>query len=317
MVMAKGIPRRVKAKIPRDILPIAGLMAILFSLGYMNRHNEIIAMRAGGLSSSNILAPLFLTGFILSLAVFFLNEAVLPKATLISTTVKETLLKKSGHDGKDLILSNVTLVSKTGQMIYAREYEPASQTLYEVIVTEDYPDLTLKKKIMSERAVYQDGRWTLYQARETHLDEEGRLTNKPVIVDEINLSIEEGPEEFIKQDLQTEFMSFRELSKYIQRIESAGYTISQRHLVDLYQKTADPFQCLIVFLLGAPVALRMRKGGMLANVGLALAIIVLYYGAISVSTALGKGGTIPPVISVWIPNMFFGLIGLYFIKRYF
>ena len=39
-------------------LPMATLIASLLSLGNLSRHNEIIAMRAGGVSLAKIVAPL-------------------------------------------------------------------------------------------------------------------------------------------------------------------------------------------------------------------------------------------------------------------
>src|ERR1700758_2776624 len=64
--------------IVNEVLPIAVLAAMLLGLGGLSRHNEITAMRACGLSSLQIVAPLFLTCLMLSVGVFYWNENVVP-----------------------------------------------------------------------------------------------------------------------------------------------------------------------------------------------------------------------------------------------
>ena len=47
-------------------LPIAALIAALLSLGNLSRHNEIIAMRASGMSLAAIIAPVIVGGVLIS-----------------------------------------------------------------------------------------------------------------------------------------------------------------------------------------------------------------------------------------------------------
>ena len=59
-------------------LPIAALVATLISLGNLSRHNELIAMRAGGLSLAGIIAPVFMGGLIISAFGFVNNDLHVP-----------------------------------------------------------------------------------------------------------------------------------------------------------------------------------------------------------------------------------------------
>ena len=60
------------------ILPVALLVSALFSLGQMHRNNEIIAMRACGLSLWRITRTLWLAGAALAALLFQLNARLIP-----------------------------------------------------------------------------------------------------------------------------------------------------------------------------------------------------------------------------------------------
>jgi lipopolysaccharide export system permease protein len=58
--------------------PMAALIATLLSLGNLSRHNEIIAMRAGGVSIAAVIAPVLVGGIIVSACGFINNEFIMP-----------------------------------------------------------------------------------------------------------------------------------------------------------------------------------------------------------------------------------------------
>jgi len=60
-------------------LPIGALMASLLSVGSMARNNELVAMKAGGVSLYRILAPLLISGALLSLMVVFAGGWAIPE----------------------------------------------------------------------------------------------------------------------------------------------------------------------------------------------------------------------------------------------
>ena len=68
------------------ILPIALLVSLLFALGNLHRNNEIIAMRASGVSLINISRSLWVAGLLLSLLLLYLTSSVIPKAVEQSRT---------------------------------------------------------------------------------------------------------------------------------------------------------------------------------------------------------------------------------------
>src|SRR5436190_6643497 len=62
------------------LLPVALLLALLFSLGRMSRSNEIVSMLTAGVSLPRIIAPLLIAGFLTSVASLLLNYSLAPHA---------------------------------------------------------------------------------------------------------------------------------------------------------------------------------------------------------------------------------------------
>src|ERR1039457_6884026 len=63
------------------ILPVALLLALLYTLTTHARHNEITAMRAAGVSLWRICTPYLAVGLASSAMLFALNESLVPRST--------------------------------------------------------------------------------------------------------------------------------------------------------------------------------------------------------------------------------------------
>src|SRR3990167_10222935 len=74
--------------------PIAVLVAIMYSLGIFNKNNEILAMRSSGISLFDILTPLIITGLLISVAAFLLNDMVVPITSMTAAKIKDEKVEK-------------------------------------------------------------------------------------------------------------------------------------------------------------------------------------------------------------------------------
>ena len=86
---------------------------------------------------------------------------------------------------------------------------------------------------------------------------------------------------------------------------------SVSYQVDLYTKLSFPLVSLIVVLIGIPFAFSMGKRGALVGLGLSMAIVVIYWVALSVFRSLGSAELLSPLLAAWGANLIFGLMGLY------
>jgi len=298
-----------------QIVPIATLVALLFILGNLNKHNEIIALKASGVSSFHILSPYLFLGILISFSIFLVNEMVVPETTLTSKSIMDGLILKGKKDIKERAIRNVTLYGVDNRMIYAREYEVLNQTLHDVIILENGPNQVLKYKLVAKKAQYDNKQWTFYDAMQYQLDRRGEIVGEPSFSPKITMELPERPDDFIKEASQVDFMSARQLKEYIGNLKGSSKKLVRRLWVDFHYKVAFPFVSLIVMLIGAPLAMRTERGSAMVGIGTSLMIVLLYYGIDSICLAMGKGGALPPLLSAWLSNIFFAIIGIYLIKK--
>ena len=297
-----------------QITPISALVAVLYILGNLNRQNEIIALKASGVSTAQILSPYLFVGLLISFAIFLFNETVVPKSQLTSTSIMEGLIKKGKKSLSERAIKNVTLYDAENRMIFAREYEILSQTLYDVVILQDDAKQSLTSKLTAKKARYENGRWTLEDTAKYPLNRRGDIDGEPVFSKTLELNLAVRPEDFVKEASQVEFMSAKELMAYRNHFKNQSRKLSQRISVDLHYKIAYPFVSFVVMLIGAPLAMKVKRGSAMLGVGMSLGVVMLYYGIHSICLALGKSGELPPLISAWFSNILFALVGVYLIK---
>lgn len=299
-----------------QIAPVSMLVAVLHNLGQLNRHNEITAIKASGVSALQILSPYFFIGLILSFTVFLVNEKVVPKSRLTSSAIMQGLIEKGRSNIEERAICNVALYASENRIIFAREFEILNNTLHDVIIHKHDAGQILTSRLTAKKAVYEDKRWVLHETASHALNRRGDFVGEPVYAKKMDLDLEATPQDFVKASSQAEFMSARELKSYRDNFKGgAGKGLARRLSVDFHTKIAFPFVSFVVVLIGAPLAMRVSRGGAMAGIGTSLAVVVLYYGLDSVCLALGKNGTLPPLAAAWSSNLIFSVVGIYLIKK--
>ena len=103
-------------------------------------------------------------------------------------------------------------------------------------------------------------------------------------------------------------MTVEELQK---EINSANTKHDKNVLkVELQKKFSIPFACLIFALVGIPLGLLSKRGGKIAGISIALAIIFAYYFLLSFGSSYGYSGKFNHFIAVWFSNFSIGAIGI-------
>jgi len=104
------------------------------------------------------------------------------------------------------------------------------------------------------------------------------------------------------------------LWRYIQRMKRAGENVASEE-VEFHYRFSYSLIGLIVVLLGLPLAVRLRSGGVMFGLGLGLLFSFLYWGAIQTSRAYGTSHVVSPALAAWLPNIVFGLAALILMVR--
>lgn len=85
---------------------------------------------------------------------------------------------------------------------------------------------------------------------------------------------------------------------------------ANRFQVEIWKKFTIPAACIVFVLIGVPVAVRFRRGGVGLVVGVSLGVFCLYYVALIGGEKLADRQFLSPALAMWSPNILFGLVGI-------
>jgi len=297
-----------------QITPIACLLATLYTLGTLNRNNEVIAMRASGLSIWQITKTIIIFGVIISIFVFLLNEKVIPQSQVILEKIK---IQMEGQEQKKFlekeIIKNLSMYGLKNRLIFVNKFSVKDSTMEGITILEQDKHQNITKKVVASKGVWKEGIWTFYNSITYDFDENDQIKQGPVYFKEEIMNITETPKDFLSQVQLPEFMNTAQLDDYIYRLSKSGAETVVRNLkVDLYQRYASPLTSLVIIIVGIPFALKIKKRvTALASFGICFMLGFLYYVSNAISVAFGKAGFLPPIVAVSLSHVLFFLLGVF------
>ncbi|MCM8812415.1 MAG: LptF/LptG family permease [Candidatus Omnitrophica bacterium] len=293
-----------------QISPILLMLAAMITLNAMSRHNEIIALKAGGVNLWRIFSLFLVSGALFAGANFAVNELVMPESYLHAQNLKEEYFQPGGARRIAQVLKNITLFGSQNRIYIIKSYDPLRQRMENVTISESDDTNRPVRRIFAQKAQWIEGYWIFYNCIESEFDREGNLRSEPLRYVEKVYPLDETPRDFTRATVHPELINYWQLKKFIRRLAHTGIS-TQKEQVVLANKIAFPAANFILLFFAFPFALtRVRAAGTLKGISISLIICFLYWGANALSLSLGKIGLLPPLAAAWLPNLLFGGIGL-------
>ena len=313
--MEAGLPisrllRYLQLKLPQiitQITPVGILLAILIAFGLMNKNNEIIALKSGGVSVYYLLRPVLSIAVFLSILLFCLSEIVVPitvsqanKIWLMEVKNKPTLTSKQ---------KNIWI--KGNRAIYFIQYfNPQNHSISGVILNFFDNDFKLSRRVDANRGSYTKGEWVFYDSMEQVLDTETGNYKVQFHAQKAE-DVDFLPEDLMRAFKKSEEMNIAELFRYIREVESEGYDATAFR-VDFYARFAYPILSIIVCVMGIGIAVKRKsREGPSVSIAFGALLVFVYWVFHSFCLSLGYGGMLPPVISAWISNLIFSCYAVF------
>jgi lipopolysaccharide export system permease protein len=296
-------------KIPNivfQVLPAAVLFASLLSLGNLNRFNELVAFKMGGLNPYRLGASILVLSFSCFLVALLASEFVLPfmngKAFDIKRTQIERLPPYSHTKENDIWYR-----ARGNRMLHISLVDVEAQKLYGLTIFELGKSAQLSKRWDAKEAQWTGSGWVL-RGGFLRTFRDGMLSAVQEF-SEMKTDLSTTPLELARVEREPEEMNFRELKAYIKKLSASGVR-TVRYKVDLQIKTSIPFTSLIMSLFGISFALRARRASLLVTAGISLLAGLGYWIVLALGISLGHSGALPPFWAAWGGNILFGTAGL-------
>ncbi|MFW5856015.1 MAG: LptF/LptG family permease [Bacillota bacterium] len=284
--------------------PMAVLFAVISGLGRLSRENEFTALRMGGVSIYRLIIPLLVFGLIVSGMTYMLNEEIVPWSNhKARNIVRVSMLQETNPE----IQEDVFFEGPRDRLFYVTEYDEDAGELRRVVIFELPDDGKFPEVITAARGYVGESTWRLEEGFIHSYDRDGYLELESNF-GEMEVEITRDVENFFGQQRTPSEMSREELSEEISLFRDSGIDVTSL-LVEYHLKLAVPFTPLIFVLLGTPLSLGNKESRAL-DIVFTIIVIFLYYLILSLSRSLGRNGMINPLLSAWLPNGIFVVLGV-------
>jgi lipopolysaccharide export system permease protein len=290
--------------------PFLTLLAAMFTVTRLSRNNEIVPMKACGISAFRFLLPILLSGLLLTGVIVLDQEVILPK--LSAKIRKYTLLKSRNYIEPGFV------ADRDGKILEVSKYYPESQTITGVRFTTRYASGMEKSVLKAARGRWVESPertgWLLSKGTIWYYDKSGREildTQKgKVVMDRFGedgwlLKTDIQPIDIVSLERKATYLSFSDLNAQYKRQPYA------KHLrVELHQRFSFPLANVILLLLGLPFVMRQESRSIFLGLLICLVICASFFFFNFLFTDLGNRGNLSPIIAAWLPTLFFGGLGL-------
>ena len=302
-----------------ETIPMAVAIAILFSIGALARHNELVAMVSAGVSTRRISYSILVAAFFISLGTLLFGELVVPRCQERARYIEKAFIEGKGE--KILTRSREIFVKGKGQRFYVMDAFDSNTNIMTNPTVIDLNELgsSLALRIDADKGEYMEekegGRyWQFENARLWEYDERGRLERFQKYEKPLTLAMEEDLDKFLSNRKKPEEMNIFELKKYINILANRGETVAY-YMTDFYLKLAFPFASLIIAIICFCLSVRLESRNLILGYTLGVIFVIGYYGVTALTQALGHHLVLSPIFAGWLSNIIFAGVGVFFLHR--
>ncbi|WP_443939661.1 LptF/LptG family permease [Pedobacter sp. MW01-1-1] len=291
--------------------PLINFIAVIFFTAKMADQTEIVPILSGRVSFNRFLLPYFISASVIFSANLISNLYILPYTNTLKNTFENKYVKRNDPSTKENI--HMKLDSKT--YIYIQSFDNKTNSGYRFTLDNFDGDI-LTKKIVADNIRWDPvkRKWQLtnYSIRKINGLKEtmiyGNTTPKDTILDM-------RPNDFSAYDNVVQNLGTKELSEKIKKEKIRGTGIINDLEYERLKRYLHPLSAYILTLIGVALSSRKVRGGIGASLGIGIIISFAYIVFNQFAQMFSTKGGFPPLISVMIPTIFFGLLGFYLLRR--
>lgn len=292
------------------------LLSTLFTLMRMSRSNEIISMLGTGRSLAQVLRPVFFIGLLVSMISLAANYYWAPRAE----GNRQAIMRALSDSGEGASLAQALMYRdephRRTWFISSFPFNLREDRLRGVEVFMEDEKGQLVRSLRAQSAYWwPDGRWSFYRSIEMTYQNGNpdQQIRRNAAGGSVRLDVAdwtETPWSIISSSLQPDYMSVQELVSYLKAHEAVAKGKLAAFRTQLFHRFAYPMQCLIAVILAAPLGVSYSRRGVLGGVAGAIFALIGLVFLNQLFLSLGKGLKIAAWLTVWLPHIILGAIGL-------
>lgn len=284
-------------------------LAVLLFTSRLGSRSEVIAILSSGVSFPRFLLPYFVAATFLTVVSLLVNHLLLPKANEVRLAFEEAYFRHT-FSVKDQHLHREIA---PGTIAYFETFNAQRRTGYRFSL-EQWRDGALLSKVHAERAEYDsvNNRWAMYDYNIRMLDPAGDRLQYGQRLDTL---IPLKPSDLGQRWENAMAMATPEIDRYVAMKRAQGDDSVMPYLIEKHQRTSYPFATYVFTLIGVSIASRKVRGGIGVHLALGVLLILMYIFAMKITTVASTNAGFNPFLAVWLPNLVFGVIGVWIYLR--
>jgi lipopolysaccharide export system permease protein len=295
-----------------QIMPASVLLSVLATYALAARRSEVMAWWSSGQSVYRLILPgiLFATG--VGIGAWVVQEQIMPEANRrqdeLRAQIRGGVLKATTSVGRQWLAA-----PEAAGRLYAYQFNEEQNSLEDPVIYDFDAEGVHLKQITAGRS----GVWVEPHTLEIQDAEILQLASPHAVTATqrfVRLKDVESIDAFKPVINNPAHLSAKKLSEYIK--EARGRTGSITVLtMALQAKYAEPFGCLVLALIGIPLALSFGHRNTLIALCLAIGIGLAFWSIEGGFRQLGAYGLLPVTIAAWSPLLLFASAGGYLLSK--
>ena len=286
-------------------------IAVIFFTSKLAYQTEIVAMLSGGMSFRRLMWPYFLGALFITALSLLLSLWVIPMTQKDCVAFEQKYIARRVREQYD---RHIYRQVEPGKFAYIRGFSK-STSVASFFALEQYEGSTLVGALEASDVKFdpQSKHWTAQRYTTRTFDEMGdeKFTQHRNLDTVINLDV-------VELGRLTEFlttMNIVELNDFLAQQRSKGSDSIRQIEVERHIRFSYPFGTFILTLIGVALSSRKVRGGTGLHIGIGITLCFSYIMLTRVFEEFAKGGSMPTMLAVWLPNIIFLIIGIYLYRK--
>lgn len=274
-------------------MPFIFLFAALLALLSLSRRLELVVARASGISVWGFLRGPFIISLLFGVLATALLNPIAVDLQQRAQNIEAELSGSASRDGGGVWFRQEG--ANGASIVNAGSARDNGALLYGVTAFVFDANGDFREKVTARRAVYEDGQWTLANARVVP------VSSAPLNEERYELRTNLTAGELANTVFQPDAVSVWSLPSFIAAAESAGVD-SDRYRLAFQLLLSRPLFLLAMVMVAATVSLRLsRYGGTWRLILTGAAGGFLLYVLTEIVNDLGANGIVDPIMAAWLP----------------
>ena len=289
--------------------PLINFIAVILFTAKMADQTEIVPILSGGVSFRRFLRPYIISSSVIFLVTLIFNLFIIPETNRLKVDFENTYIDPKTNNSK--MFTHMQIDKDT--YVFIENFDNTLRIGYKFTLDKFSGD-ELKEKLVADRITWDSlkKKWIIDNYSIRKID---GLKETMIYGTSKDTTLDNRPKDFEIYDNIYQAMNMRELNDRIEKEATRGTGVMVNLKLEKYKRFVYPLSAFVLTLMGVSLSSRKVRGGIGLPLGIGIFLSFAYILFIQFSTMFALKGGLPPLIAVIIPNLIFGLVGIYLLIK--